>query len=242
MRRQKRKMAVIAAAAMLSAALPLTALADWKQENGRWWYQYGNGAYAQRGIREIDGQKYLFDTEGYMLTGWQRFNERWYYLAEDGHMVFGWQQLDGKWYYLTERGMETGWQEIGGKRYYLDADGSLRIGGFEVDGCWYKTDASGAAVVSNAKISDDTDTAKLWSGEDGSLFRYNDQEKAWEYLPGKEESANLMMEKLFQDLSANGNIEAFETAARENLKGLMSDEDIEVYIAEQERIYMFDVD
>lgn len=239
---RKQRMIAMAATVIFSAAMPLTAAAEWKQDNGRWWYQYGNGNYAQYGIRQIDDQKYLFDMEGYMLTGWQQFNGKWYYMAEDGHMLFGWQQLDGKWYYLTEMGMVTGWMELDGKRYYMDPDGSMRIGDFEVDGTWYKTNAKGAAVVNKMKLSENTDTANLWSSDDGSLFRYNEAEKSWEYLPGKEESAKLMMEKLFNDLKTNNNIEAFEAAARENLKGLISDEDIEIYIDEQEQIYMFDVD
>ena len=237
-----KKIAVFAVVAAFSATMTITASAEWKQDNGRWWYQYGNGAYAQYGIRQIDDQKYMFDTEGYMLTGWQEFNGKWYYMAEDGHMLFGWQQLDGKWYYLTEMGMVTGWMELDGKRYYLNPDGSMRIGDFEVNGTWYKTDAKGAAVVNKMKISEETNTANLWSSDDGSLFRYNETEKSWEYLPGKEESARLMMDKLFNDLKTNNNIEAFEATARENLKGLISDADIEIYIDEQEQIYMFDVD
>ena len=52
----------------------------------------------------VNGQWYLFDVNGYMLTGWADVGGKWYYLNADGAMAIGWIQADTKWYYLGSDG------------------------------------------------------------------------------------------------------------------------------------------
>lgn len=242
--RKRKKIIIGALSVLLAVVQPLIGLAaEWQQDDQGWWYQYDNGHYAKNGIVQIGDARYIFDTNGYMLTGWQLVNARWYYLTADGSMAYGWQQIDGKWYYFSELGyMLTGWVEDGNKKYYLDENGVLKTGSYEVDGAWYMTDKKGVVIQNKVKKNTGGSGATLRSGSDGELFRYNELEKDWEYLPGKEESAELMMKKLFDDYLLYGNTYAFEEAARQNLAGLISDEDIEVFINDMEMEFMFDYD
>lgn len=71
------------------------------QDGIRWWYQYSDGSYAKNGWYWFDKYKawYLFDAEGYMLTG----------LQDDGtgQMFFLWPKRDadeGKCMVTDERG------------------------------------------------------------------------------------------------------------------------------------------
>ena len=55
--------------------------------NGRWWYRYGDGTYAQNKFEVINGQNYYFDQSGYMVTGWKSIESNWYYFNASGCMV-----------------------------------------------------------------------------------------------------------------------------------------------------------
>lgn len=69
----------------------------------RWWYQRANGSYPSNKWCIINKHYYLFDNNGYMLTGWHKWN---------GSNV---DTEDGEWYYLddTENGGLEGacWHE-----------------------------------------------------------------------------------------------------------------------------------
>jgi hypothetical protein len=63
-------------------------------DNIRWWYQFSNGTYAKNngtnnGWYKIKNKWYLFDTNGYMLTGHQTIGGQEYYLCEDPNKVEG---------------------------------------------------------------------------------------------------------------------------------------------------------
>jgi len=57
-------------------------------------------------LQDKDGRWYLFDREGYMLTGWREVSGKWYYLdTEKGAMFSSTFVADqGKLYYLTSDG------------------------------------------------------------------------------------------------------------------------------------------
>lgn len=73
--------------------------------NGRWWYRYGDGTYAQNKFEIINGSTYYFDKSGYMVTGWKSVESNWYYFNASGCMV------TNTW--------------VGD--YYLDFDGKMAI-------------------------------------------------------------------------------------------------------------------
>ena len=123
----------------------------------RWMYFGADGkAYRDKNdkitisdIRTINGKKYLFDQEGYMLYGWlgedpvlRTDDSAWqnadYYYGgfDDGSAQHGWVQLtvqdvDGNdttaWFYFDDNGKITknGRKTINGKTYYFRPDGRM---------------------------------------------------------------------------------------------------------------------
>ncbi len=88
--------------------------------NGRWWYRYGDGAYAQNKFEIINGSTYYFDDAGYMVTGWKSIESNWYYFNASGCMV------TNDWvsnYYLGSDGVMATKTWIGS--YYVKENGYI---------------------------------------------------------------------------------------------------------------------
>ena len=71
------------------------------------------------GETEISGNRYLFDADGVMLTGFRETGGvTRYYSPETGIMKLGWfnDKTDLYYYDETTGGMATSWEEIEGKR------------------------------------------------------------------------------------------------------------------------------
>lgn len=107
-----------------------------QDEYGNWKYQLSDGSFVKSTWKSINGKYYLFNADGYMLSGWQYDNGQWYYLSDSnsGEMQTGWTLIDGKWYMLADSGeMKIGWLQQGEYWYYLqDKDGSMAIGLHEI--------------------------------------------------------------------------------------------------------------
>lgn len=97
---------------------------EWKKNEYGWYFVNETGNFVKNIWMNIDDNVYLFDTDGYMATGWKNVNkEAWYYFGQSGMMKKKcWVQTNGQWYYLTE-------------------DGSLLTNGVTPDG--YKVDQFG---------------------------------------------------------------------------------------------------
>ena len=113
----------------------------WIKDSKGWWYRKADGSYPKSTIAQIDGQKYYFNSVGYMQTGWQKINGSWYYFlgGDSGRMVTGWQSIGGKWYYFKpgDSGrMLTGWIHDGSYWYYLDKDSGVMAYNEWRDGWW----------------------------------------------------------------------------------------------------------
>ena len=94
----------------------------------------------------------IFDSEGWMKTGW--FNEygNWYYLDDSGAMKTGWCFISGSWYYLNTSGvMQTGLQTIEGKQYYLADSGAMQTGWHNIGDDTYFFASSGARQTINRR-------------------------------------------------------------------------------------------
>ena len=92
----------------------------WKRNKIGWWYELSDGSYFTSCWKMINGVMYVFDSRGYMQTGWVLQDSKWSYHTSGGAALKGWQWLGGKWYYLNGSGaMQTGWQSIGGSWYYF---------------------------------------------------------------------------------------------------------------------------
>lgn len=159
---KKNFMLIVALAAALFFAAPMTSEAsdgevkgNWKADSTGWWYEFEDGTYYTDGFYEIDGVTYYFDKVGYMATGWEKVGYEWYYFNQSGAMMTGWNVINGSWYYLEP---EFGWMyedgawEIDEKLYLFDKDGAwmgtpgwneLFYASYSTDGDWYYLDANG---------------------------------------------------------------------------------------------------
>lgn len=70
---------------ILSISIPISASAEWKQNNIGWWYT--DGTSWATGWRYINDNWYYFNTNGYMETGWKEIDNSYYYFYKDGSMA-----------------------------------------------------------------------------------------------------------------------------------------------------------
>ena len=67
----------------------------WINDAKGWWYKEQNGSYPKSTWRELSyngvKNRYYFDEQGYMATGWKLINGKWYYMYEktDGAHIKG---------------------------------------------------------------------------------------------------------------------------------------------------------
>lgn len=98
---------------------------SWRQTEQGWRFDAAGSQPMENAWAVIGNAWYLFDSQGYMRTGWYEDpNGQWYYLGSQGAMATGWQQIDGGWYYFQADGSMAKGTEIDG--FQLDASG-LRI-------------------------------------------------------------------------------------------------------------------
>lgn len=118
----------------------------WSVDDNGWRFMDLEQNYAAGETRVIDGIEYIFNSDGYMQTGWAQNDDHWYYLSYAGQKETGWLVDDNKDYYLDSDGiMATGWQEIEGKNYYFQPDGSLSYGWTQLDDQYYYMKEDGTA-------------------------------------------------------------------------------------------------
>ncbi len=63
------------------AWIPNYSPAHWIRSGQRWWYRHSDGTYTVSDWEKINGTWYLFDEEGWMLTGWSTLvvsSQRWH--------------------------------------------------------------------------------------------------------------------------------------------------------------------
>lgn len=83
---------------------------EWVKSGERWWWRYPDGTWPHDELKEIDGHKYLFDSKGWMVTGWGKHDGKWYYLnptkgSHEGQMLASTcVNVGGAWYVLGKDG------------------------------------------------------------------------------------------------------------------------------------------
>lgn len=89
-----------------------TTNAGWRRaaDGKRWWYETDDGGYCanrdgNNGWYAINGYWYNFDTNGYMLTGYQEINGKYYILCPDEKVNYG--SDEGKCMISDEKGALT---------------------------------------------------------------------------------------------------------------------------------------
>ena len=95
--------------------------AQWMYDKNGWYYKNADGSYPKNQWKQINGNWYYFNLNGYMQTGWLQLNENRYYLNSNGVMQTGWMQLENTWYYLKSNGVMAINEWIGTS--YVDANG-----------------------------------------------------------------------------------------------------------------------
>ena len=61
-----------------------TSVAGWQTDAQGKWYRNQDGTIYQNGWQEIDGAKYYFDENGYVITGWEEIDGKDCYFDENG--------------------------------------------------------------------------------------------------------------------------------------------------------------
>ena len=132
----------------------------WSLIDGTYYYKDGENFVINQ-AKKINGDWYLFDVHGKMVTGfsasesyfdigWSRYDydDGKFYYGSDGRRCYyiGWRVIDGKWYYFdTESQAASGWQIINGVRYYFDTKSHVMATGYYVvAGSLYYFDVNGA--------------------------------------------------------------------------------------------------
>ena len=123
--------AVLLLAALLASLMSFPAFAGWEGGPGHWWWRNSNGSYPHGGAATIDGYKYVFDDNGYVVEN------KWT------------QMSSGKWYYSLEGGKVATDRWIG--NYYVGSDGYMLTDTWTPDG--YYVDSNGKWVESKGNKS-----------------------------------------------------------------------------------------
>ena len=152
----KKLVAMALTLATVTAAFPLSASAEWRQDNNGWWNTEGESWSV--GWRQINGNWYHFDQTGYMNTGWvidySAGYGKWYFMDQSGAMKTGWVYDKGIWYFLQPSGeMQTGWINDNGTWYFADETGKMLANmTIKVDGKTYYLQSNGSMVIGDAEI------------------------------------------------------------------------------------------
>lgn len=146
-------------------------------DNKRWWYQFADGRYAlndgkNNGWYQFNGFWYLFDTNGYMLTGLQNDRGNYYFLcdeagSDEGKLMTSYSNTIGTlkpWNTdknPNDSGKVEGWLKAAdGKRWwYQFADGSYakndgtNNGWYIINGHYYMFDADGYMLTGKQTVN-----------------------------------------------------------------------------------------
>ncbi len=182
---------------------------DLVQDLGKGWKTYSdgnkvyikdNGKKAENEWLTIDGEKFHFDSNGYLQTGFLKIgntyyelntdsskgtlgkvlyymtnvNGNWVYYNANGKKVSGWLFMDGNYYYLNNQGiMCTGWKKISSIWYYFDSKGIMQTGWLKDNNQWYYLKETGAMATGWALDGD----TWYYLDENGIM-----QSNGWKYL------------------------------------------------------------
>ena len=104
---------------------------------------------------EETSNKYYFDENGIMQTGFVELDKSTYYFdKEDGHMLTGWQTIENKKYYFEDNGkMKTGICKVGEDTYCFGDGGAMVTGEKEIDGITYDFGTDGKMKLKEGETS-----------------------------------------------------------------------------------------
>lgn len=151
----------------------------WNKDSKGWWYSPDGMTYYAGDWKQINGNWFRFDSEGYAYQNcWFKYSKdgKWYYFDDNCYMVYDkWILDNNKWYRLGSDGaMLIGWfQDTDGLWYYLDIDKGYMYSNCRIliDGKYYSFNIHGAWVKDGTTISDDlVNNAKEFEGYYSSWY------------------------------------------------------------------------
>ena len=135
----------------------------WKNWNNYDWVFVNEDGTNAVGWTKINGKLYLFDKDGLMQHGFQKYEGSTVYLLPkdngdqpEGSPAIGWTLIDDKWYYFDADGKgRNGWCSSGGNWYYIE-DGLMVTGIKEIKGVAYNFGSDGKLQTGFVKHGGDT--------------------------------------------------------------------------------------
>lgn len=131
-----------------------------KNKTGNWdgtrFIKY-DGTYVKNEFVESKGDRYYFDDEGEMVTGWENINENTYHFTEKGVMEHDqWKKRKKGRSYLTSDGMlAVGWADIEDELYYFDESGIMLTGKQTIGSSKCKFDDDGKLISKKSTLDPD---------------------------------------------------------------------------------------
>lgn len=129
----------------------------WNQIGGKWYYMR-DGELLRNCLLTLGDTRYGFGSDYAMCTNGVQYAWSDYYMFDaNGKLLTGWQKFDGKWYYADPESSDPyiyneGVYWINGKNY-LFKDGCLFVGSTMMYGTYYTTDSNGV-VTSETEMKD----------------------------------------------------------------------------------------
>ena len=114
---------------------------------------YQQGQLLKGGYVQLDGQWYLTDDNGRILTGKQLVGDQWHYFRANGTQAYGFIETAGDCYYADEDGyLQSGFVLIGGVLRYFDPDSLAMVRNTVVGS--YQVDGSGRCTKKAVEVTD----------------------------------------------------------------------------------------
>ena len=137
------------------------------------------------GQQEIDGNKYYYNDEGTMQTGFVTLDGKiFFYSRLNGALKTGWQgSTEGQWYQNEDGEVVTGKQEIDGNKYFFNDQGILQKGFVTIDDKIYFYSRITGALKTGWQGSTEGQWYQKEDGEvvtgrqeiDGRIYYFNNQ-------------------------------------------------------------------
>ena len=173
----------------------------WALIDGIYYYKEGS-QFVKNQVKKINGEWYLFDVHGSMVTGFSSpetfgydtytYDGGKFYYGADGKRVnyIGWQVIDGNWYYFNSKSEAVdGWKIINGVKYYFGKTNHFMYTGYKViSGQLYYFDGSGAS-----------------HGIDNTFTGWHQQDGDWYYIrKGHAATGTISVDGSLYEFDANG--------------------------------------
>ena len=170
---------------IINFAMAFPAYAAWERDSIGWWWKNQDGSYPKSGVATINGNMYIFDSNGYLVENqWVMMRSGAWRYCLPGGIVATDRWIDNT-YYVDSNGlmMTNAWTPDG---YYVDAEGRWNGRGISEIVSPSKESANYSNIVSKKYLVDilepyqkrgySTPTEMMMAGETykkGFLFDHN---------------------------------------------------------------------